>query len=97
MTSKIRTPKSHILTTNPADPQCAEPVRPTPPDRLLPLRSVIEIAGLGKTMIYRLMRQGDFPQAYKPGGYASRWSERELIDWQATVAAKRARRGPPLP
>ena len=51
-------------------------------DRLLKLPQVVEIAGIGKTMIYRLMRRGDFPQAYKPGGYASRWSEQEIYAWR---------------
>lgn len=52
------------------------------PDRLLRLRQVIDIAGIGKTMIYRLMRQQKFPQPYKPGGYASRWSESEVQAWR---------------
>lgn len=52
------------------------------PDRLLRLNQVIEIAGIGKTMIYRLMRQQKFPQPYKPGGYASRWSESEVTAWR---------------
>lgn len=52
------------------------------PDRLLRLSQVIEIAGIGKTMIYRLMRQDRFPQQFKPGGYASRWSEREVLAWR---------------
>ncbi len=52
------------------------------PDRLLRLSQVIEIAGIGKTMIYRLMRSGSFPQQFKPGGYASRWSESEVTAWR---------------
>lgn len=51
-------------------------------DRLLRLNQVIEIAGIGKTMIYRLMRQQKFPQPFKPGGYASRWSESEVTAWR---------------
>lgn len=51
-------------------------------DRLLRLSQVIEIAGIGKTMIYRLMRQQKFPQPFKPGGYASRWSESEVTAWR---------------
>lgn len=52
------------------------------PDRLLRLAQVIEIAGIGKTMIYRLIRQQKFPQPFKPGGYASRWSESEVEAWR---------------
>lgn len=51
-------------------------------DRLLRLSQVIEIAGIGKTLIYRLMRQQKFPQQFKPGGYASRWSERGVWAWR---------------
>lgn len=54
----------------------------TSSDRLLRLREVIEITGIGKTMIYRLMHESRFPQQYKPGGYASRWSESEIIAWR---------------
>ncbi len=55
-----------------------------PADRLLRLTQVIELAGIGKTMIYRLMRAGLFPQPYKPGGYSSRWSESEVLAWRET-------------
>lgn len=51
------------------------------PIRLLRLRQVIEMAGIGKTMIYRLIARGEFPEQYKPGGYASRWSEQEVLEW----------------
>lgn len=55
---------------------------PVQPDRLLKLEKVREITGLGKTMIYRLIRAGSFPQPFKPGGYASRWSEDEILAWR---------------
>lgn len=51
-------------------------------NRLITLAEVKEITGLGKTMIYRLIRQGNFPQQYKPGGFASRWSECEILVWR---------------
>jgi len=50
-------------------------------DRLLRLSEVTDLTGLGKTMIYRLIREGRFPRQFKPGGYASRWSEKEVLDW----------------
>ena len=53
-----------------------------PPDRLLPLKAVKQISGLGKTMIYQLEREGKFPKRFKPGGVASRWSEREILEWK---------------
>lgn len=58
-------------------------------DRLLPIDIVIELAGIGKTMIYRKMREGTFPRCCKPGGSSSRWSEREVREWRACVLAAR--------
>lgn len=59
-------------------------------DRLLPIDIVIELAGIGKTMIYRKMRDGTFPRCCKPGGSSSRWSEREVRDWRDAVMAARS-------
>lgn len=63
-----------------------------PPDRLLRLAQVMEMVGLGKTMIYRMIRAGDFPAPHKPGGYASRWSEAEVRAWREKVAEERIAR-----
>ncbi|MHA0333702.1 helix-turn-helix transcriptional regulator [Sphingomonas aquatilis] len=54
----------------------------TADDELLPIGEIKKIAGIGKTMIYRLERQGSFPKRYKPGGYASRWSRLEVMKWR---------------
>jgi prophage regulatory protein len=54
-------------------------------DRFLPIDVVIQIAGLGKTMIYRKVRDGSFPPPYKPGGSATRWSEAEIRNWKRQV------------
>jgi prophage regulatory protein len=58
-------------------------------DRLIPLAVVTEIAGIGKTMIYRLMRDGKFPKSCKPGGASTRWSENEVKAWRDGLLAKR--------
>jgi prophage regulatory protein len=50
-------------------------------DRLLRLDEVKAIVGLGKTRIYALERAGCFPERFKPGGTASRWSESEVRAW----------------
>jgi prophage regulatory protein len=52
-------------------------------DRLLSLAEVKTIVGLGKSRIYTLMRDGEFPEAYKPGGWSTRWSELEVRAWAA--------------
>lgn len=59
-------------------------------DRLLPLDAIMQIAGIGKTMIYRKVRDGTFPQPCKPGGASTRWSEREVRDWKTAIMAARA-------
>ncbi|MGT2515645.1 helix-turn-helix transcriptional regulator [Sphingomonas panni] len=58
-------------------------------DRLVPLAEVKAVAGLGKSMIYRLMRAGNFPRACKAGGNATRWSVREVEAWVAARLAGR--------
>lgn len=59
-------------------------------DRLLRMSEVIEMTGIGKTMIYRLIQQDRFPKQFKPGGYSSRWSEAEVRAW---IEAQRGRTG----
>jgi prophage regulatory protein len=58
-------------------------------DRLLRLKEVQQIVGLGKTFIYRLIGSGQFPAPYKPAENVARWSENEVNAWLATCAAKR--------
>ena len=50
-------------------------------DRLLKLDEVTSLTGLSRPTVYRFIKQRDFPQPYKPGGYASRWSEAEVRAW----------------
>jgi prophage regulatory protein len=64
-------------------------VEPPPEDRFLKLTEVIQIAGIGKTMIYRLIRLGTFPQPYRPGGASSRWDAAEVRAWRAKIMADR--------
>jgi len=54
---------------------------PDTPERFLKLEEVKRRAGLGKSMIYRLIGEGKFPAPYKLSSAASRWSERELVAW----------------
>ena len=55
------------------------------PERFLKLDEVKRRAGLGKSMIYRLIQEGKFPAPYKLSPAASRWSEQELMAWIADV------------
>jgi prophage regulatory protein len=58
-------------------------------DRLLRLVQVLEITGLSKAMVYRLVSQGQFPEPCKPGGNASRWVESEVRIWRTNIENKR--------
>jgi len=59
-------------------------------DRLLRLAQVLEITGLSKAMVYRLVSQEKFPKPCKPGGIATRWVESEVRVWREQVEASRA-------
>lgn len=61
-------------------------------DILVPLSVVKQISGLGKTMIYALMKREEFPAAYKPGGAATRWSLREVREWRRSLQPVRSLR-----
>jgi len=61
-----------------------------PIDRLLTLRQVMDVTGYGKTMIYRMMRDGRFPAQRKPFGSSSRWSESEVRAWREGLDDTRA-------
>lgn len=58
----------------------------------LRLEEVCKEVGLGVSYIYKLVRQGDFPQPVKIGSKATRWVQSEVIDW---MEARKAAR-PPL-
>jgi len=77
---------SHAIT---ADRTIAPNMLQPLPDRLIGLDRVMEIVGLGKTLIYRLIGDGAFPKQIKLGQNASRWSESEIFSWIAERAAAR--------
>ena len=52
-------------------------------DRLLRLSEVQTRTALGRSTIYRLMRNGDFPEPLKIGARAVRWRESEIEEWLA--------------
>lgn len=58
-------------------------------DRLLRFREVSRVVGFGRTKIYKMIRNGQFPAPYKPGGASSRWSEMEIAEWIDGVKAAR--------
>lgn len=54
-------------------------------ERLLRCSEVQHRTGLGKTTIYRLMRDGLFPLPLKISPKAVRWPESEIEDWKARL------------
>ena len=59
--------------------------QPGEADRLIKLAEVMRRVGLGKTMVYRLIKEGRFPRPYKLSPFAARWSELEIVEWIADV------------
>ena len=53
-------------------------------DRLLRLSEVKSRCGLSRSSLYRMMRNGAFPEPLKVGVRAVRWRESEIEDWLAT-------------
>lgn len=53
----------------------------TAPQRLLRLRQVIELTGLGRDSVYRLIREGRFPRQRRLSERASAWRSDEVAAW----------------
>lgn len=60
------------------------PELPAMNDRLLRLPEVKRRVGLGRSTIYRRMRDGTFPTARDLGGGVIAWSEAEVSEWIAS-------------
>lgn len=73
------------ITTSDPDPTSTGQPFADPPERLMKLPEVMRRVGLGKSMIYMLIKQGRFPAPYKISPVASRWSEHEVTAWIAAV------------
>jgi prophage regulatory protein len=53
------------------------------PIRMLRLPQVIDATGLGKTKIYELQGQGDFPMRVKITAHSVAWVEEDIQAWLA--------------
>ena len=53
------------------------------PIRMLRLPQVIDATGLGKTKIYELQAEGDFPMRVKITAHSVAWVEEEVQAWLA--------------
>ncbi|SIO50904.1 transcriptional regulator, AlpA family [Burkholderia sp. GAS332] len=54
-------------------------------DRLLRLPQVLDMVGLGKTMLYEMIKTGEFPQPRKVR-HLSVWVESEVQTWISKIA-----------
>jgi len=61
----------------------------TSSSRVLRLKQVQEMTGLGRDSVYRLARTSDFPRPVKIGLSASGWLESEVAAYIARRAAAR--------
>lgn len=52
--------------------------------RMLSLRSVMTRIGLSKATIYRLLKQGSFPQPVRMTERSVRWPVEEIDEWVAS-------------
>lgn len=59
-------------------------------DTLLTIEEVAVRTRLSKPTIYKLIRQGDFPQQLRLCANKVAWLEREVSDWVAARAEARA-------
>lgn len=65
--------------------------------RLLRLRQVIAITGLGRDTIYRYIRAGQFPRQRRITERASAWREDEIKEWINSRPVVELRSETPLP
>ncbi|MDQ7981945.1 AlpA family phage regulatory protein [Paraburkholderia sp. SARCC-3016] len=56
------------------------------PDRLLRLPQVLDSIGLSRSMLYKMMKAGEFPQPRKVR-HASLWVEAEVQQWIKNIVA----------
>ena len=52
-------------------------------DRLMRLSEVLTLINLSRSSVYRLRRQGAFPEPLKIGARAVRWRQSEIEAWIA--------------
>lgn len=61
-----------------------------PPSRILRLKEVCRMVGLGRSFVYRLQTENRFPHSIKIGARAVGWLEDEVRTWLAQkIAASR--------
>jgi prophage regulatory protein len=72
------------------------PAATTPHQRILRLREVCALTGLGRSFIYQLQAEGRFPQRIKLGARAVGWLEDEVQRWMADRISESRGKNPDL-
>lgn len=75
-----------------AEPLGAARAAPPHPPALIRIDRVMALTQLSKSTIYKLVREGDFPEPIRLTLRASAWMEDEVFAW---LEARRANRGLP--
>jgi prophage regulatory protein len=71
-------------------PGSGSPDSPEPrPIRILRLAQVLDVTGLGKSKLYELQAQGEFPMRVQMTRYCVGWVEGEVQEWLASRLARR--------
>ena len=53
----------------------------TPLSRLIRIKEVLQLIGLSKTTLYKMIQEGKFPQSVAIYGSAVGWKQDEVADW----------------
>jgi prophage regulatory protein len=53
--------------------------------RLLTLREVMDLTGVGRSTIYNWVQRGLFPAPHRAGYRTARWLEEEVEAWRAAL------------
>jgi prophage regulatory protein len=73
-------------TQSPAEEQSRDSHAAVRPVRLIRLPEVIARVGIKRSMIYRLIGEGQFPRSRSLGPKCAVWVESEIDDWINAVA-----------
>jgi len=60
--------------------------------RLIKLKDVIHMVGLGRSSIYKFMEEGSFPQSISLGARAVAWQQSDIETWIESKIQARALR-----
>ena len=63
-------------------------IRQAPPQRFLRASEVVERYGISRANMYRMVKEGKFPQPCQLGTGTSRWDLKDLAEWENGITRK---------